>query len=79
MRSLCAGVVEQYGDEVDSIAIITPYKQQELAMKARYDREKGLHGMRSVYFGTVDGFQVTIACPPRHPVLLANMPLMNGP
>ena len=42
-----------------SIAIITPYKQQELAMKARYDREKDLHGMRSVYFGTVDGFQVS--------------------
>ena len=56
--SLCAGVTEQYGDEVASIAIITPYKQQELAMKARYDREKSLHGMRSVYFGTVDGFQV---------------------
>ena len=27
-------------------------------MKARFDREKSLHGMRSVYFGTVDGFQV---------------------
>ncbi len=66
MGTLCAGVVEQYGDEVDSIAIITPYKQQELAMKARFDREKSLHGMRSVYFGTVDGFQVTIPHASRH-------------
>lgn len=57
-RCLFSGVVEQYGDEVATIAIITPYKQQELAMKARFDREKSLHGMRSVYFGTVDGFQV---------------------
>ena len=54
-----AGVMEQHADEVDSLAIITPYKQQELAMKARFEREKSLHGTPSVYFGTVDGFQVT--------------------
>ena len=29
-------------------------------MKARFDREKSLQGLRSVYFGTVDGFQVNI-------------------
>ena len=55
-----AGVIEQYGDEVDSLAIITPYKQQEMAMKARFERDKSLHGTPSVYFGTVDGFQVDI-------------------
>ena len=44
---------------MDSIAVITGYKGQENALRARFANEPGLKSISSVYFGTVDGFQVS--------------------
>ena len=54
-----AGLVQEHAAEVDSIAVITGYKGQEKALRARFADEAGLKSISSVYFGTVDGFQVS--------------------
>ena len=54
-----AGLVQEHAAEVDSIAVITGYKAQEKALRARFADEAGLRSISSVYFGTVDGFQVS--------------------
>ena len=57
-----AGLVREHAAEVDSIAVITGYKAQEKALRARFADEPGLKSISSVYFGTVDGFQVSTPC-----------------
>ena len=54
-----AGLVQEHAAEVDSIAVITGYKAQERALRAKFADEPGLRSISSVYFGTVDGFQVS--------------------
>ena len=58
---LCTGLIEQYGDEVGSVAIITPYSQQVSALRTRFERAKSLYAQLDVFFGTVDGYQVSSA------------------
>ena len=56
-----AGLVQEHAADVESIAVITGYKRQEKAFRARFAEEPGLKSISSVYFGTVDGFQVSAA------------------
>ena len=56
--TVAAGLVQEHAADVDSIAVITAYKRQEKALRARFADEPGLKSISSVYFGTVDGFQV---------------------
>ena len=52
---------------MDSIAVITGYKAQKEALRARFADEPGLKSISSIYFGTVDGFQVsTTSSAPMH-------------
>lgn len=54
-----AGIMQQHAAEVDSVAIITGYKMQEMALRARFRGNRGVQSTSNVYFGTVDGFQAS--------------------
>lgn len=56
-----AGVLQSYPGEIGSVAVISPYKAQVLALKHEFRRTFGSEKAvtaANIEFGTVDGFQV---------------------
>jgi superfamily I DNA and/or RNA helicase len=58
---LAAGVLQAYPGEVGSVAVISPYKAQVMALRDEFRRAFGGEAAvaaAGIEFGTVDGFQV---------------------
>lgn len=54
------GLMREYGHEVASVAILTPYKAQLGLLRSTFAAQHSKAALANVEFATVDGFQV---CP----------------
>ena len=53
--------MRDFGPEVASVAVLTPYKAQLALLKAAFAAQHPKAALSGVEFATVDGFQVTQA------------------
>ena len=55
--------MRDFGPEVTSVAILTPYKAQLALLRSTFARHHATIALANVEFATVDGFQVrTYSC-----------------
>lgn len=54
------GLMREYGHEVASVAILTPYKAQLTLLRSTFAAQHSKAALANVEYATVDGFQV---CP----------------
>jgi len=52
------GLMREYGHEVASVAILTPYKAQLALLRSTFAGQHSKAALANVEFATVDGFQV---------------------
>lgn len=62
-----------HADSLGAVAVLSPYKDQVVLMRALFQEAHGPKGVAGVFFATIDGFQVilllqclTLHCSPRH-------------
>ena len=55
---LSVGLIREYGHEVASVAVLTPYKAQLALLRSSFARQHSKSALANVEFATVDGFQV---------------------
>lgn len=53
--------MRDFGPEVASVAVLTPYKAQLALLKSAFAAQHSKAALAGVEFATVDGFQVTQA------------------
>lgn len=58
---LNAGLMREFGHEVASVAVLTPYKAQLALLKSTFAGQHLKTALANVEFATVDGFQVSQA------------------
>lgn len=58
--------MKDFGPEVASVAVLTPYKAQLALLKSAFAAQHSKSALASVEFATVDGFQVTLSNQQRH-------------
>ena len=58
---LAAGLMQYFGPEVASVAVLTPYKAQLSLLRSTFARQHAKSTLSNVEFATVDGFQVLFA------------------
>lgn len=58
MFMLSVGLIREYGHDVASVAILTPYKAQLALLRSSFARQHSKSALANVEFATVDGFQV---------------------
>lgn len=54
------GLMREYGHEVASVAILTPYKAQLALLRSTFAGQHSKAALANVEFATVDGFQVCL-------------------
>ena len=54
----CSGLMTDFGHEVASVAVLTPYKAQLALLRSTFARHHSKSVLGNVEFATVDGFQV---------------------
>lgn len=57
-QSWTAGVMRDFGPDVASVAVLTPYKAQLMLLKSVFAGQHSKSALANVDFATVDGFQV---------------------
>jgi len=54
------GLMREYGHEVSSVAILTPYKAQLALLRSTFAAQHSKAALANVEFATVDSFQVCL-------------------
>lgn len=57
-QSWTAGVMRDFGPDVATVAVLTPYKAQLVLLKSAFAGQHSKSALANVDFATVDGFQV---------------------
>ena len=68
------GLMREYGHEVASVAILTPYKAQLTLLRSTFAAQHSKAALANVEFATVDGFQVCLFL-----FMLSPLPMLSLP